>query len=248
MGVHTDVADPEPPCELVQTAGDVVDDRRAGPYRLLRHLWVPGVDRDPSSPASRATAGTTRSSSSSGETGTAPGRVDSPPTSTDQAPCSNISRPTAIARSVVSNLLPDQNESGVALMMPITRIGPTSGRVVTAPPSTAYKIVDTPQLYRDVIERYGVDGTHVGMSEEESPWVPFGENAAIRHLAFDVRSNTFSNILWIKGPGVIGTHNHRGTVGEGVPGGQMPLPGVRLGGGTGQFHLRDAGTVPHAGQ
>ncbi|MDX3457098.1 2,4'-dihydroxyacetophenone dioxygenase family protein [Streptomyces sp. ME02-8801-2C] len=83
---------------------------------------------------------------------------------------------------------------------------------MTAPPSTAYKIVHTPQLYRDVIERYGVDGTHVGMSEEESPWVPFGDNAAIRHLAFDVRSNTFSNILWIKGPGVIGTHNHRGTV------------------------------------
>ena len=124
----------------------------------------------------------------------------------------------------------------------------TAQKPMTAPPSTAYKIVDVPEINRDVIQRHGVPGTFVGPTEKESPWVPFGTNAAIRHLAFDVRHNTFSNILWIKGPGVIGTHNHRGTVGEGVPGGQMPLPGVRLGGGTGQFHLRDAGTVPHAGQ
>jgi len=43
VGVHTDVADPEPPCELVQTAGDVVDDRRAGPHRLLRGPGVIGT-------------------------------------------------------------------------------------------------------------------------------------------------------------------------------------------------------------
>jgi hypothetical protein len=42
--------------------------------------------------------------------------------------------------------------------------------------------------------------------------VPFGDNAAIRHLAFDVRENIYVNILWIKGPGVIGTHKHRGKV------------------------------------
>jgi 2,4'-dihydroxyacetophenone dioxygenase len=83
---------------------------------------------------------------------------------------------------------------------------------MTAPPSTAYKIVDTPQLYKDVIERYGVQGSFVGGSEVDSPWVPFGDNAAIRHLAFDVRRNAFSNILWIKSSGVVGTHNHRGTV------------------------------------
>lgn len=83
---------------------------------------------------------------------------------------------------------------------------------MTAPPSTAYKIVDVPELYRDVIVRHGVPGTFVGPSERESPWVPFGDRAAIRHLAFDVRNNRFSNILWIKASGVVGTHKHHGTV------------------------------------
>ena len=83
---------------------------------------------------------------------------------------------------------------------------------MTVPPSTAYRIVDVPELYADVIKRYGVQGTHVGASERESPWVPFGDNAAIRHLAFDVRHNIYSNILWIRSGGVIGTHKHRGTV------------------------------------
>ena len=31
-------------------------------------------------------------------------------------------------------------------------------------------------------------------------------------MAFDVRQGIFSNILWIKEPGVIGTHLHRGTI------------------------------------
>ena len=83
---------------------------------------------------------------------------------------------------------------------------------MTAPPSTAYKIVDIPELCRDVVKRYGVPGTFVGPSEKESPWVPFGPNAAIRHLAFDPRHNIFMNMLWIKSAGVIGTHKHRGTV------------------------------------
>jgi hypothetical protein len=83
---------------------------------------------------------------------------------------------------------------------------------MTAPPSTAYRIVEVAELYSDVIKRHAVEGKFVGASEAESPWVPFGDNAAIRHLGFDVRRNIFSNILWIKSPGVIGTHRHRGTV------------------------------------
>src|SRR6202012_5644793 len=83
---------------------------------------------------------------------------------------------------------------------------------ITAPPSTAYRIVDVPEPLRDVISRHAVPGTFVGASEQESPWVPFGDNAAIRHLGFDVRKNIFSNVLWIKSAGVIGTHKHRGTV------------------------------------
>jgi len=76
-------------------------------------------------------------------------------------------------------------------------------RGITAPPSTAYKIIDIPETYRDVIQRYAVPGTFVSAEEKDSPWVPFGTNAAIRHLAFDVRHNIFSNILWIKSKGVM---------------------------------------------
>lgn len=83
---------------------------------------------------------------------------------------------------------------------------------MTAPPSTAYKIVDVPEAYADVIKRHGIPGTFVGPTERESPWVPFGPSAAIRHLLFDTRHNIFSNILWMKSAGVIGTHKHRGTV------------------------------------
>jgi len=83
---------------------------------------------------------------------------------------------------------------------------------ITAPPSTAYKIVDVAENYKDVIARHGIAGTFVGPSMQESPWVPFGDKAAIRHLAFDTRHNTFGNILWIKKSGVVGTHKHRGTV------------------------------------
>ena len=83
---------------------------------------------------------------------------------------------------------------------------------MTAPPSTAYKIVNVPELYADVIKQHGVPGAFVGSSERESPWVPFGPNAAIRHLHFDPRNNIYSNVLWIKSASVIGTHKHRGTV------------------------------------
>lgn len=54
-----------------------------------------------------------------------------------------------------------------------------------APPSGAYKIVNVPELYGAMISKYGQEGTYVGGSEAESPWVPFGDNAAIRHLMFE---------------------------------------------------------------
>ena len=94
--------------------------------------------------------------------------------------------------------------------------------IMKAPPSTAFRIVDVPEAYRSVIDARGMKGTFVGPEESESPWVPFGDNAAIKHLAFDVRQNIYSNILWIKGPGVIGTHKHRGKIVM-VPGRQRPF-------------------------
>lgn len=73
--------------------------------------------------------------------------------------------------------------------------------VPTAPPSTAFRIVDVPDPFKQVAGQRGSKGTFVGSNGNESPWVPFGDNAAIEHLAFDVRSDTFSNLRWIKGPG-----------------------------------------------
>ena len=83
---------------------------------------------------------------------------------------------------------------------------------IKAPPSGAFKIVNVPEAHKNMIDQYCISGTYVGPSEEESPWVPFGDNAAIRHLAFDVRNNIYANVLWIKSKGVIGTHKHRGMV------------------------------------
>ena len=69
-------------------AADVVDDRGPGRDRACHHRGLAGVDGDrrrPARPAPRTTGSTRRSSSSTG-TGSAPGRVDSPPTSTMSAP------------------------------------------------------------------------------------------------------------------------------------------------------------------
>ena len=53
-------------------------------------------------PARAAMTGMTRASSSSTEIATAPGREDSPPTSTMSAPAATRANPWATARSVVS--------------------------------------------------------------------------------------------------------------------------------------------------
>ena len=74
------------------------------------------------------------------------------------------------------------------------------------------KITEIPQPNLHMIKRFGVEGTYVSSSETDSPWVPFGDVAYIRHLAFDVRNNSYCNILWVKGGGWLGTHRHHGQV------------------------------------
>ena len=64
--------------------------------------------------------GTTRRSSSSSLGRSAPGRVDSPPTSTTLAPAATRDRPWAIAASVSIHRPPSLKESGVTLTMPMT--------------------------------------------------------------------------------------------------------------------------------
>ena len=85
--------------------------------------------------------------------------------------------------------------------------------VMKAPPNTEQRIVDVPFNYKDLVRAHTPGGRYIDAeTEDDSPWVPFGPAAAIKHLAFDVRQNAYSNILWMKGPGTIGTHFHRGTV------------------------------------
>jgi 2,4'-dihydroxyacetophenone dioxygenase len=84
---------------------------------------------------------------------------------------------------------------------------------MTAPPSDKAEIVDIKYPYKEIVERTSPAGRYIdAQTDVDSPWVPFGPNAAIKHLAFDVRRNLYSNILWVKSPGVIGTHFHRGTI------------------------------------
>src|SRR3972149_2137042 len=59
------------------------------------------------------------------------------------------------------------------------------------------------------IRKFGQPSLFVGENENDSPWVPFVPDIFIRHLAFDVRSNTFINVLWVQKPGMLGTHRHR---------------------------------------
>ena len=63
-----------------------------------------------------------------------------------------------------------------------------------------------------VVREYGRPDCHIGGGEDESPYVPFIENVFIRHVSFDVRSNSYANILWVRKGGVLGRHRHRGPV------------------------------------
>jgi 2,4'-dihydroxyacetophenone dioxygenase len=69
-----------------------------------------------------------------------------------------------------------------------------------------------PEPHEAMINRFGKEGAFIPGDDKNNPWVPFGDSAAIKHLAFDVRSNSVANILWVKGGGRIGTHKHRGVV------------------------------------
>ena len=88
----------------------------------------------------------------------------------------------------------------------------THDQKMSAPPAQERKIVKVPELFPELIAKHAHAGRFVDIAEKDSPWVPFGENAAIKHLLFDTRHNVYSNILWMKGPSVIGTHKHRGYV------------------------------------
>jgi len=72
--------------------------------------------------------------------------------------------------------------------------------------------VDTKSSLDAVVRDYASPDVHIGGEEDESPWVPFRENVFIRHLSFDVRTNMYANVLWVKSGGMLGRHRHRGRV------------------------------------
>src|SRR5918994_3985752 len=71
-------------------------------------------------PTSPSSTGTTRASSASAETGAAPGRVDSPPTSTTAAPSASRRRPCSPALSGSTKSPPSEKLSGVTFTTPMT--------------------------------------------------------------------------------------------------------------------------------
>jgi len=73
-------------------------------------------------------------------------------------------------------------------------------------------ILDANRSIDTVVRDYAFPDIHVGAGEDESPWVPFRPNVFIRHLAFDVRTNMYANVLWVKSGGMLGRHRHRGRV------------------------------------
>ena len=63
-----------------------------------------------------------------------------------------------------------------------------------------------------IVEKYSRPDVFVAPGEQASPWIPFIENVFIRHLSFDVRSNSYVNILRVDSGGRLGRHRHRGPV------------------------------------
>ena len=60
--------------------------------------------------------------------------------------------------------------------------------VMTAPPSSKAAIVDVGFAHKDLVARLSPGGRYIdAQTDVDSPWVPFGDNAAIKHVAFDVR-------------------------------------------------------------
>ena len=94
---HAGVGDDLGHVRIGQAAGDVVDERRAGVERGRGHRGPGRVDagRDAVGGEFDGSPATTRAHSVAASIRSAPGRVDSPPTSTRAAPCACIRRACA---------------------------------------------------------------------------------------------------------------------------------------------------------
>ncbi|MEI9890537.1 MAG: hypothetical protein WDN45_08005 [Caulobacteraceae bacterium] len=120
-------------------------------------------------------------------------------------------------------------------------------RVMTAPPSTQAKIVDVGFAHKALVDRLSPGGRYVDVqSDVDSPWVPFGDKAAIKHLAFDVRQGHLLQHPVDQGAGrgrhaPAPGHDHDGLLEGSVN------TGVRLGRLAGRADPGSAGRKPHPG-
>src|SRR3989454_9762434 len=96
--------------------------RRARALAAISGLYVSIEIRASVLGRSAFRTGSTRRHSSSAETGSAPGRVDSPPTSRISAPSSARWTACATALAGSANRPPSEKESGVTLTMPLTAV------------------------------------------------------------------------------------------------------------------------------
>ena len=103
----------------------------------LGHGRLGRVDRDARArrrPRAARSPARTRRAPRPRSTGSAPGRVDSPPTSRMSAPSAASSRPCSTAASASRNSPPSENESGVTLTTPMMTGGCTGA---VSPPGSA---------------------------------------------------------------------------------------------------------------
>ncbi|AOW88341.1 hypothetical protein BC342_19410 [Streptomyces olivaceus] len=108
------LASARPPLTSLTRAAPAARARSATEARMVSTETVTPSEARP------RTTGTTRLSSSSSSTRVAPGRVDSPPTSTRSAPSATRSRPCLMAAVVSKKRPPSEKESGVTLTTPMT--------------------------------------------------------------------------------------------------------------------------------
>ena len=66
-----------------------------------------------------------------------------------------------------------------------------------------------------ITDQHSKPDVHIGINENDSPWIPILPSVWIKHLAFDVGHGGYANLIRVEKGGMIGRHRHRGTV-EGV--------------------------------
>ncbi|WP_399094279.1 2,4'-dihydroxyacetophenone dioxygenase family protein [Streptomyces sp. BBFR2] len=82
--------------------------------------------------------------------------------------------------------------------------------MTTSPPPGADSLAASEARLDRCRDRYALPEGYIAAAD--SPWLPFVPNVMIKHLTFDIRSNSAANVLWVRSGGSLGRHRHRGPV------------------------------------